>query len=188
MPALLHDQGSSVHATTSLTATAARLLAGAPVSHFRGRKLDGLVLELPVGVTGAVMREVPVDTPAKTAVNAGGAGRRALNNYRPGAGPSSNYGIHDEEEEDMGFGAGGYGGSDDDDDDLRDMLARRRGSGTNADVPTPSDAASAHPKRAWVVDATFSRITEWQHDRPVTDNDLVPAALEWIELARVLHS
>lgn len=50
-----------------------------------------------------------------------------------------------------------------------------------------SATTSFAPKREYQIDAKFSTLTSWSHDRPGTDHDLVNVAVEWIEVARVLH-
>ena len=81
-----------------------------------------------------------------------------------------------------GAGAGGGGGG-------GEYFGGEGGGGSGGGGSGGSGAsASAHAvRRVMVVDATFSSLTVWQHERPATDSDLVPTALEYIELARALH-
>jgi len=68
---------------------------------------------------------------------------------------------------------------------------RKAEDGDSSNAPSSSSSTSATasfaPKREYQIDAKFSTLTSWSHDRPGTDHDLVNVAVEWIEVARVLH-
>lgn len=112
-----------------------------------------------------------------------------------GGGNSSDGGVED------GGGLWGSGMAmfmDEDDDEDNDGINRDKMAGKkrkieqdSSNIPSSSANSSssslAAPKREYQIDANFSTLTSWHHDRPGTDHDLVPVALEWIEVARVLH-
>jgi hypothetical protein len=114
---------------------------------------------------------------------------------RGGGGNSSDGGVED------GGGLWGSGMAmfmDEDDDEDNDGINRDKMAGKkrkieqdSSNIPSSSTNSSssslAAPKREYQIDANFSTLTSWHHDRPGTDHDLVPVALEWIEVARVLH-
>ena len=196
--------------------------ASAPtlVAYFRGRRLDGTVVALPRGVTGAVLREVAADAAATDPAGAASMRTPAPRGSGGGGGGVSAavlaaLAAEDEDDDDDGGGGGGlfdadfgdFGAEDDDGDGSGGggALAGKKRSAAEAGLAGSASAAAAPAaaaagkgggggggggggvQRAMVVDATFASLTCWQHERPSTDADLVPVALEWLELARALH-
>jgi hypothetical protein len=192
-------------------------LAGHPVAYFRGRKLSGAVHALPKGVTGVVMREVAIETPVKGSADAsaaGGAGAGAAGGRLSREAALAALEAEDDDDDEGGGGGGGmFGGFGDDDggagimfdedgnliDEMEDGgrggkeggggsgAGDGAGKGGHASAAAGSSTAATSVARAFVVDSTFTSVTVWVHDRPATDADMVPTAVEWMEVARVLH-
>ena len=126
---------------------------------FRGRELSGFVHTLPTGVSGVILRElVGAELDANSVVKNSVDASEAERNFEESSSEGGFFGDLENCDE---------GESQED----------------NKCVKHVGGAS-----RMWAVDGRFTKITAWLHDTPATDHELVPRALQWMQLAQKIHS
>ena len=159
------------------------------------------------------MREIPVEiTPVKPVTTLSRTNANPNNNdTTASSNPSSRAAAlaaliaeEDNDDED-GFGGGiGFGFDEEEEEEMTSTNNNQYGSRKytdNTDEITPTKAAYNNANnvsspndsinighRAWTIDSTFTSIHDWQFDRTVVEADMLPSAIEWIEIARAIHT
>lgn len=190
-----------------------RKLDGTKLSLTQNRQVSGYILrEIPVEITPVKTVTTISRTTTGVTTNNGNPSSRAAalaalmaeednddDDDGYGGGMGGGFGFDDEEEEEEDtvmknsnknndtnhpYGSRKYAQDDETTNSSSSPSSSHHQLSSSSSVPT--SASIGH--RAWTIDSTFRSIHDWQFDRTSVEADMIPSALEWIEIARAIHT